>query len=147
MRDVIFSFRSPCSSQWVDSCLTDVARSVSTYLSDEGSGHRALAIDLCSRGFQIWQQHVDAVQMLRSLFTLATTSKKESISVQNVGQQARSAILHIASTNTPLFMTTLSMDILHPQTLQHRKSVLQLVIFLIRKVRCTRNKRFRRLFF
>lgn len=31
-------------------------------------------------------------------------------------------------------MTTLTIDILHPQTVQHRKSVMQLVIFLIRKV-------------
>ena len=119
----------PCS------CLTDIAKSVSMYLDNESSQYRSLAIDLCSRGFPIWQQHVDAVQMLRSLFTLATTSKKETISVQNVGQQARTAILHIASSNTPLFVTTLSMDILHPQNLQHPKSVLQLVIFLIRKVR------------
>ncbi|KAL4249830.1 hypothetical protein ABKN59_006616 [Abortiporus biennis] len=113
--------------------LTDIAKSISLYLNDEASPYRGLAIDLCSRGFPIWQQHVDAVQMLRALFILATTAKKESISVLNVGLQARTAILHIASNNTPLFMTTLSMDILHPQSLQHRKSVMQLVVFLIRK--------------
>lgn len=31
-------------------------------------------------------------------------------------------------------MTTLSLDILHPHSLEHRKSVMQLVAFLIRKV-------------
>ena len=115
--------------------LTDIARSIALYLHDEASPHRALAIDLCSRGFPVWQQYVDAVDMLRALFTLATSSKKEGISMHNVGQQARTAVLQIASGNTPLFMTTLSIDILQPKSVQHRKSVMQLVIFLIHKVR------------
>ncbi|KAH9950696.1 WD40 repeat-like protein [Amylocystis lapponica] len=115
------------------SALTDVARSIAIYLHNEASLHRALAIDLCSRGFPVWQQYVDAVDMLRALFTLATTSRKEAISVHNIGTQARTAVLQIASSNTPLFMTTMTIDILHPQSVQHRRSILQLVIFLIRK--------------
>ncbi|KAL7279647.1 hypothetical protein ACG7TL_006053 [Trametes sanguinea] len=115
------------------SVLIDIAKSIAVYLHDETSPYRSLAIDLCSRGFQIWQQYVDAVEMLRALFTLATTSKKEAISVPNIGVQARSAVLQIAAGNTPLFMTTLVLDILHPRSVQHRKSVMQLVIFLIRK--------------
>jgi hypothetical protein len=74
------------------------------------------------------------MEMLRSLFNLATSTKKESISAQNVGPQARQAVLHIVTANTGIFMTTLSLDILHPQSLEHRKSVMQLVAFLIRKV-------------
>lgn len=81
----------------------------------------------------MWQQYVDAVEILRALFTLATSTRKEAISTHNVGQQARSAVLQIASSNTPLFMTTLSIDILQPKSVQHRKSVMQLVIFLIHK--------------
>ncbi|KAI0088571.1 hypothetical protein BDY19DRAFT_993956 [Irpex rosettiformis] len=111
--------------------LTDIAKSISLYLHDEHSPHRALAIDLCSRGFPVWQQHVDAVEMLRSLFALATSSRKDTNF--NVGQQARNAVLQIASGNSPLFMTTVSMDILQPKNVQHRKSVMQLVIFLIHK--------------
>lgn len=53
----------------------------------------------------------------------------------NVGQAARSAVLHIASTNTALFMTTLSLDIAQPASPDHKKSVMQLVVFMIRKVR------------
>ena len=71
--------------------------------------------------------------MLRALFLLATNAKKEAISLHNVGLQARSAVLNIASSNTPLFMTTLTIDILQPRSVQHRKSVMQLVIFIIRK--------------
>ena len=116
-----------------NSTLTDIAKSIAVYLHDETSPHRALAIDLCSRGFQVWQQHVDAVEMLRALFTLATTTKKEAIVVHNVGALARAAVLQIAASNTPLFMTTLAIDILHPRSVAHRKAVMQLVIFLVRK--------------
>jgi hypothetical protein len=55
-----------------------------------------------------------------------------------VGPQARQAVLQIASDarggGGALFMTTLSLDILHPRGLEHRRSVMQLVAFLIRKV-------------
>jgi hypothetical protein len=74
------------------------------------------------------------MEILRALFTLATTSRKETISTQNVGTQARLAVLQISSSNTTLFMTTLGLDILTPPTLEHRRSVLQIVAFLIRKV-------------
>jgi len=104
------------------------------YLHDEKSTYRVLAIDLCSRGFHIWQHYVDAMEILRALFNLATNSRKESISTKNVGPQARLAVLQIAASNTPLFMTTLGLDILHPRSVEHRKSTMQLVAFLIRKV-------------
>ena len=78
------------------SALTDIAKSIAVYLHDETSPHRSLAIDLCSRGFQVWQQYVDAVEMLRALFTLATTTKKEAIAVHNVGALARAASVFIS---------------------------------------------------
>ncbi len=104
------------------------------YFHENDMSCKALAIDLCSRGFSIWQHYVDSMEMLRSLFNLATSATKESISAQNVGPQARQAVLHIVTNNTGIFMTTLSLDILHPHSLEHRKSVMQLVAFLIRKV-------------
>ncbi|KAG6816399.1 hypothetical protein H0H87_006311 [Tephrocybe sp. NHM501043] len=73
------------------------------------------------------------MEILRALFSLATSARKDAISLQNVGSQARLAVLHIASSNTALFMTTLGLDILTPPTLEHRKAVMQIVAFLIRK--------------
>jgi len=104
------------------------------YLHENDMSCKALAIDLCSRGFNVWQQYIDSMEMLRCLFGFATSNKKESISAQNVGPQARQAVLHIVTDNTGIFMTTLSLDILHPQSLEHRRSVMQLMAFLIRKV-------------
>ncbi|KAJ3575868.1 hypothetical protein NP233_g816 [Leucocoprinus birnbaumii] len=113
--------------------LRDISKSISLYLLDEKSSYRVLAIDLCSRGFNVWQHYIDSMEILRSLFMLATTSRKNDISTQNVGAQARAAVLFIATKNTPLFMSTLGLDILTPPTLEHRRSVLQIVAFLIRK--------------
>ena len=113
--------------------MTDIAKSITLYLHDDNCPYRVLAIDLCSRGFEIWQHHVDAMEVLRDLFNLSTSAEKE----RNVGPQARLAVLQIASSNTPLFMTTLSLDILHPKSVQRRKSIMQLVAFLIRKVTTT----------
>jgi hypothetical protein len=100
--------------------------------------YRVLAVDLCSKGFHVWQHYIDAMEILRSLFVLATTSKKDSINLQNIGPQARLAVLQIAASDTGLFMTTLGLDILNPPSLEHRKSVLQVVAFLVRKVRLWR---------
>ncbi|KAJ7276394.1 hypothetical protein B0H12DRAFT_1199167 [Mycena haematopus] len=115
------------------STLTDISKSIALYLHDEQSLYRVLAIDLCSRGFHIWQHYIDAMEILRALFTLATSSRKETISAQNAGPQARLAVLQIASNNTALFMTTLALDILNPLGVDHRKSVMQILAFLIRK--------------
>ncbi|KAF8964335.1 hypothetical protein BDZ97DRAFT_1919029 [Flammula alnicola] len=113
--------------------LMDISKSISLYLNDEKSIYRVLAIDLCSRGFNVWQHYIDAMEILRSMFDLATSVRKDSISIQNVGAQARLAVLSIAAGNMPLFMGTLCLDILTPPTMEHRRSVLQVLAFLIRK--------------
>ncbi|KAG6814949.1 hypothetical protein H0H93_011569, partial [Arthromyces matolae] len=117
------------------STLTDISKSIAMYLHDGQSLHRVLAIDLCSRGFHIWQHYIDAMEILRALFTLSTSIGKDSISLYNVAPQARLAVLQIASANTPLFMTTLGLDILTPPTLDHRKAVMQIFAFLVKKTR------------
>lgn len=113
--------------------LTDISKSITLYLHDESSVYRVLAIDLCSRGFHVWQHYVDTMEILRSLFMLSTNVRKDSISIQNVNSQARLAILSIASNNIQLFISTLCLDILTPPTLENRRSVMQIVAFLIRK--------------
>ena len=114
--------------------MRDISKSLALFLQEENQHYKVLAIDLCSRGFYVWQHYIDTMQILRSLFTLATNTYKDSIGILNVAAQARSAVLHIASSNTPLFMTTLGLDILNPPDLDHRRSVLQIVALLIRKV-------------
>ena len=127
---ICFKLFTPDARDSSFSTLTDIAKSITLYLHDEACPHRILAIDLCSRAFQVWQHYVDAMEVLRALFSLATSAEKE----RNAGPQARQALLQIASSNTPLFMSTLLLDILHSRSVQQRKSIMQLVAFLIRKV-------------
>ncbi len=121
------------------SVLMDISKSTSLYLHDENSTYRVLAIDLCSRGFHVWQHYVDAMEILRCLFNIATSCRKDSISLQNTGSQARLAVLSIASDHMPLLMNTLCLDVLSPPTMEHRRSVLQVVAFLIKKVILSMN--------
>ena len=133
MKTISYLLLTPAEA--IYSALTDISKSIAFYLHDEESLHRVLAIDLCSKGFHIWQHYVDAMELLRALFSLATNSRKDSISAQNAGPQARLAVLQIATNNTALFMTTLALDILNPRNVDDRKSVMQIFAFLIRKVR------------
>jgi WD repeat-containing protein 7 len=104
------------------------------YLHDDDLVNRALAIDLCARGFDIWQNHADAMDLLRALFSMAAIPNKKDMTAHNVGTQARSAVVLIATHNGPLFTTTLSMEISQPQSVEDRRSAMQILAFLVRKV-------------
>lgn len=112
------------------SALKAVAESLAMYLHEPGSPHIALAIELVSKGFTTWQAYVDPMEMLRRLFFLATQHKESGA---NVAAQARLAVLHVASSNAPLFMSTLSMDILDAKSVQGRTAIMKLCVFMARK--------------
>lgn len=87
---------------------------------------------MCTRGFEIWQNYVDAMKLVRLLFGLATGRNINTpLEVKNL---AKLATLHVAAVNTPLFMTTLSFDILNSVEAVHRKATLKLLGFMVRKV-------------
>ena len=91
--------------------------------------HLAIAIELASKGFTTWQTYLDPMEMLRLLFYLSThTPPSPSISAQ-----ARIAVLHVATTNPALFMSTLSMDILDAKTSEGRTSIMKLCVYMARK--------------
>lgn len=109
------------------------------YLHDEVSPHRIVAVDLGARGFHIWQNYVSAMELLRALFRLAssygvgTASATERENTRVVAQHARSGVMHIAANDTPLFVSTISLDIMDAMSIVHRNSTMQLVAFVIRK--------------
>ncbi|CAE6507831.1 unnamed protein product [Rhizoctonia solani] len=116
--------------------VADIAKSIALYLHDEleassSPANRILSIELSSRGFQVWQHHVDAMEMLRALFGFAVAPSGGGKNVG--GKEARAAVLQIAASSTPLFMTTLSLDITQPKSIEHRRATMQLVAFIIRK--------------
>jgi WD repeat-containing protein 7 len=74
------------------------------------------------------------MDLLRALFIMSTATDKKELSTQNLGTQARLAVVQIATNHTPLFTATLSMEILQPQSVQDRRSTMQLLAFFVRKV-------------
>ncbi|GEM10247.1 WD repeat protein [Rhodotorula toruloides] len=114
------------------SVLRDVAASIAAYLEDEERpSHQAMATELCSRGFAVWQNYVDAMSLVRNLFAIAI-GRNPAIP-NDLRILARNATLHVAGSNTPLFMTTLIFDILNAPTAQARNATLKLLGFVIRK--------------
>ncbi|TXT16045.1 hypothetical protein VHUM_00548 [Vanrija humicola] len=110
--------------------LKNVADSIALYLHDPEATHVSLAIELCSKGFATWQTFCDAMELLRRLFYLAS---HKDVPGQHVAAQARLAVLHVASFNAPLFMSTLSVDILDAKSAAARKSIMKLCVFMARK--------------
>jgi len=90
---------------------------------------------MCSKGFHLWQNYADAVQLLRALFRLATPGADTAKDPQAraLTQHARAVVLQLAEGNTPLFITTISLDIMDPKFAEHRSSTMLLVTFIIRK--------------
>ncbi|KAL7341421.1 hypothetical protein BJY59DRAFT_693274 [Rhodotorula toruloides] len=112
--------------------LKDMASSIAAYLEDEEHPyHQAMATELCSRGFAVWQNYVDAMSLVRNLFAIAIGRNPSTPGDLRI--LARNATLHVASSNTPLFMTTLIFDILNAPTAQARNATLKLLGFVIRK--------------
>lgn len=126
------------------SVLKDISTSISLLVSSSTTGTeeeaspqvrsppdsrgQAVAIDLCCQGFSIWQHYFDAMEVVRTLFALSTTpsssppngtSAFEGAADDANRALARRATLQIAQDNTPLFMTTLSLDILHARSASH----------------------------
>ncbi|GAA6030192.1 hypothetical protein JCM8097_008980 [Rhodosporidiobolus ruineniae] len=114
------------------SVLKDVSLSISAYLEDhEHPSHQAAATELCSRGFGIWQNYVDAMSLVRQLFAIAIG--RNPATPNDLRLLARNATLHVAGVNTPLFMSTLVHDILNSPTATTRNATLKLLGFMIRK--------------
>lgn len=123
------------------SALKAIAESVSLYLESEDPSRLGLAIELASKGFSTWQTFIDPAEMLRRLFFLSTNTQpgtnignnSPATETSNIAAQARLAVLHVASCNAALFMSTLSMDILDARTAEGRKSIMKLCVYMARK--------------
>lgn len=70
--------------------------------------------------------------ILRTLFGLATG--KDSSTPTELRNLARMATVRVASVNTPLFITTLSLDIMSAKEVGERNGTLKLLGFMVRKV-------------
>lgn len=113
--------------------LKDAAASIELYLNDPKYTHVGLAIELCSKGFTTWQTYLDPMDLLRRLFFLATHKDSGLPNAASIAAQARLAVLNVASSNAPLFMSTLSQDIMDAKTVDGRTAIMKLCVFMARR--------------
>ena len=93
-----------------------------------------VSLELCIRGFAVFQNSFDAVRVLRSIFHLATSTSTLPALV-NLRNLARQAVLSIAAINAPLFMTVLSFDAVQADAdSEERAKTMKLIAFMVRKV-------------
>ncbi|GAA5940493.1 WD40 repeat domain-containing protein [Sporobolomyces koalae] len=112
--------------------LKTLSAGIVAYLEDARHPFRqALATEMCSRGFHIWQHYIDAMALVRQLFSIAIGRNPSTPS--DLRALARTATVHVAGVNSPLFMSTLLFDILNAPTAVSRNSTLKLLGFMIRK--------------
>lgn len=89
-------------------------------------------LEICSKTFEIIQNYIDAIELVRNLFGWATG--KDGECPGELKAMAKYACLHVASVNTPLFMTTLSYDLMMSDNPNDRISTMKLVVFMVRRV-------------
>jgi hypothetical protein len=116
------------------SALKAVSGSLMLYLADIDNPHLPLAIELASKGFSTWQTYLDPMDLLRHLFRLSTLpNASHPTSSVSIPALARLAVLHVATLNSALFMSTLYVDILDAKTVEGRKSIMKLCVYMARK--------------
>lgn len=109
--------------------LKDISQSILLLITAPNEDQQSLAIDLAQKGFDIWQNYIDPMELLRSLFGIATSPRGAA----REAAHARVAVLQLASSHTPLFMSTLSADIVDAQTIAERAAVMKLCVHVARK--------------
>jgi len=93
---------------------------------------RSAAIDFAHKGFEIWQAYIDPADLLRSLFDLAVM-KDEDAKGGHLMTHARTAVLQLASSAGPLFISTVTLDIVTAETIPRRNAIMKLCVFIARR--------------
>ncbi|KAI9307901.1 hypothetical protein BJ944DRAFT_261192 [Cunninghamella echinulata] len=88
------------------------------------------SMELLSQGFKIWESYINASNVLRTLFSYATTL---SLQHQFIKQGAKNSIFTIAqSGHMPLVIGTLTFDTSNDKNIENRLSCLRIISFFIR---------------
>ncbi|KAG0149822.1 hypothetical protein CROQUDRAFT_653101, partial [Cronartium quercuum f. sp. fusiforme G11] len=99
-------------------------------------------IEICGLTFEIIQNYIDAIELLKNLFNLATNTNvninnnntiKNDYDQSLLGSLAKQAVLHVAEINSPLFITTLIYNMMLSENVNDRISSMKLIIFMVRK--------------
>jgi hypothetical protein len=102
------------------STLKDIALSIMYTLKEGTLASRLASIDFAHKGFDIWQAYVDPADLLRSLFDLAVM-KEDDVKGGHL------------MTAGPLFISTVTLDIVTAETIPRRNAIMKLCVFIARK--------------
>ncbi|KAH9814396.1 hypothetical protein DFH28DRAFT_971572 [Melampsora americana] len=95
--------------------------------SQSSLSSQIISLEICSsKTFEIIQHYIDAIELVRILFGLATRKGE----LERLG---RLACLNVGIINPPLFITTLSYDLVTSDEPEDRIATMKLVIFMLRK--------------
>ena len=119
-------------TRMLHSTLKDIALSIMYNLKEGTLASRLTSIDFAHKGFDIWQAYVDPADLLRSLFDLAVM-KEDDVKGAHLMAHARTAVLQLASSAGPLFISTVTLDIVTAETIPRRNAIMKLCVFIARK--------------
>ncbi|KAG1156532.1 hypothetical protein G6F37_007520 [Rhizopus arrhizus] len=96
-----------------------------------GSVARILSsMELLSQGFKTWETHIDAAEVLRTLFMYAADSRP---TMAHISRAAKVAIFQISIANMPLVISTLTFDTIQAKSLDVRLRCLKIIGIFIKK--------------
>ncbi|KAG1291009.1 hypothetical protein G6F66_008167 [Rhizopus arrhizus] len=96
-----------------------------------GSVTRILSsMELLSQGFKTWETHIDAAEVLRTLFMYAADSRP---TMAHISRAAKVAIFQISIANMPLVISTLTFDTIQARSLDVRLRCLKIIGIFIKK--------------
>ncbi|KAG1455984.1 hypothetical protein G6F46_007924 [Rhizopus delemar] len=100
-------------------------------ISSAGSVARILSsMELLSQGFKTWEMHIDAAEVLRTLFMYAADSRP---TMAHISRAAKVAIFQISIANMPLVISTLTFDTIQAKSLDVRLRCLKIIGIFIKK--------------
>lgn len=120
-----------------------IAESLELVLKEDRGPYRVAAAEILGRGFNVWAPHINGASILRSLIALTGLSNikpdqetpKDQRPWSLLMQSARQAVVYIATTNAPLFISTITLDLSHSKLASERTIQLKLLGMFTSKVR------------
>ena len=117
----------------------DVCASIEKLILDpEKNSYRLLAIEIVGFGFKSWEPHLNGASMIRSLTQMTGLKGQQQATNPNITgpnmMMSRQALISIGSINPGLFISTLSLDLVHSKDVWDKVAALKLLGLFISKV-------------
>ena len=96
-----------------------------------------MAIEIIGFGFKNWEPHLNAASMIRTLVQMTGLNgqqQQNTFTSPPTMMMARQALMTVAANNPGLFVSTLSLDLVHSKDISEKVGALKLLGLFIAKV-------------